>query len=231
MRRDPHARIVILLATILIAAGCSQSTSGRSVSAIRVTPAAAGQGGGALATQQLPRQIVRTGRMGLDVDRVSAARARLESAAAALGAQVERVVADKELHAEYDLRVPPDRLTALMDSAGALGKVKRREVSATDVTESVVDAEARLTSLRASRDRLRQLLDRATTVQDVITVERELARAQGDVESLEGRLAAMRGQVALSDLHVDIERRYVLGPLGVIGQGIGTLLARLFVWR
>jgi chromosome segregation ATPase len=169
--------------------------------------------------------------MYVEVTRLEPARARLEHALAALGGRVAYLRTNEDERAEYTLRVPGDRLDALMDSVATLGEVETRTVSATDVTEQVVDAEARLAALRATRDRLRQLLERASTVQDVVTVERELARVQGDLESLERRLNTLRGQVAFSELSVSLRRRPVLGPLGLLLQGAATLLGKLFVIR
>jgi hypothetical protein len=193
--------------------------------AVRPEAAAAGP------LAHISRQLVRRGRMDVEVVRLSAAQARLERALGTLGGRVAYLQTREDERAEYNLRVPADRLDALMDSVASLGEVETRTVSATDVTEQVVDAEARLSALRASRDRLRQLLERASTVQDVVTVERELARVQGELESLEGRLNALRGQVALSELSVSLRRRPVLGPLGLLLQGLGTLVAKLFVIR
>ena len=180
---------------------------------------------------QSGQQLVRRGRAEVQVDELPAARARLEGALSALGGRVASLQTNEDLRADYVVRVPGHRLDALMDSAAALGEVKERTVSAVDVTEQVIDAEARLAALRASRDRLRQLLDRAATVQDVISVERELARVQGELESLETRLNALRGQVAMSELILRLERRRVLGPLGLLLQGIGVVIGKLFVWR
>ncbi len=184
-----------------------------------------------MSSQIAPRELTRSGRVHATVERMDAARERLERAAAALGAQVSRLEAREERHAEYLLRVPPDRLEALMDSAAALGSVDVRTVVVEDVTEQVVDVEARLAALRASRDRLRQLLDRSASVTDVVAVERELARVQAEIESLEARLTALRGHVNLSDLTVQLEERRVLGPLGVVAVGLGQVVGKLFVWR
>jgi hypothetical protein len=180
---------------------------------------------------QSQRQLIRRGAMGLAVVELEPARARLERSAIALNAEVSRAEVTEDARAEYALRVPPERLEALMDSVAILGDVDSRTVSAEDVTEHVVDAEARLAALRASRDRLTQLLERATSVQDVISVERELARVQGEIESLDGRLQAMKGQVAMSELTVRMWRRPVLGPLGLLLSGAATLVEKLFVWR
>jgi len=147
-----------------------------------------------------PSGISRRGRIGVQVTSLGAASDRLERSANGFGAQVTRATVEERERAEYFIRVPPERLDALMDSVAALGDVESRSVGVEDVTERVIDAEARLNSLRASRDRLRQLLERAGTVQDVIAVERELARVQGEIQSLEARLTALRSQVALSEL-------------------------------
>jgi len=180
---------------------------------------------------QPSQQLVRRGRIGVQVTSLGVASDRLERSANGFGAQVTRATVEERERAEYFIRVPPDRLDALMDSVAALGDVEHRSVGVEDVTERVIDAEARLNSLRASRDRLRQLLERAGTVQDVIAVERELARVQGEIESLEARLAALRGQVALSELSVTLRQRPVLGPLGLLAAGLGTGVRKLFLWR
>ena len=198
-----------------------------------VTSAAVTSGAGALqvATVQPSRQLIRRGRIGVQVTSLAAASDRLERSAGGFDAQVTRATVEERERAEYLIRVPPDRLDALMDSVASLGEVENRSVGVEDVTDRVIDAEARLTSLRASRDRLRQLLERAGTVQDVIAVERELARIQAEIESLEARLAALRGQVALSELAVTLRQRPVLGPLGVVAAGLATGVRKLFLWR
>jgi hypothetical protein len=180
---------------------------------------------------QVARQLVRRGDIDVKVEDVLASRTRAERVLSALGGRIAWVRVYDDERANYSMLVPADRLDALMDSVAALGHVDMRSVSATDVTEQVIDTEARVGALRASRDRLRQLLDRATNVQDVVTVERELARVQGELESLEGRLNSLRGRVAMSELAASIVRRPVLGPLGLLAQGLASLITKLFVWR
>ena len=167
----------------------------------------------------------------MEVSSLGSARERVERFAGAAGAQIARATVEERDHAEYVIRVPPERLDPLMDSIATLGQVEHRSVGVEDVTERVVDAEARLSALRASRDRLRQLFERASTTQDVIAVERELARVQAEIESLEARLTSLRGQVALAELSVGLCQRPVLGPLGLLAAGIGHGLRKLVVWR
>ena len=116
-----------------------------------------------------------------------------------------------------------------MDSAATLGFVGERRVNLDDVTDQVVDAQGRLASLRASRDRIRSLMDRAGGMSDVLTLERELARVQAEIESLEGRLAAIQGAVALSEVNIRLEQKHELGPVSKVAVGLGRALKKLFV--
>ena len=216
--------LILLLA--LITSGCSLHQADPAMQ--RSTLAL--QKGVDPSSQSVPRQLIRRGGVDVTVDQVNDARLRFERAIAALNAQVATLHLAQDKRANYVVRVPPDKLEALMDSAAALGKPGRRNVSAEDVTDRVVDSEARLSVLRASRDRLKQLIERSASVSDVVTVERELARVQSELESLEARLNALRGAVALSELTVSIERRVVLGPLALIAQGIGSVIEKLFIW-
>jgi hypothetical protein len=220
-------------ACCLIAGGCrSHPGDGAGVGAARpVGDATAMILEPSASVAQQDRQIVRRGSMAIEVENVAAAQQRIESAVALLGGQVVQAQAREKDHAQYFLRVPSKALEALMDSVARVGAVTSRTVSAHDVTETVVDHEARLVTMRATRDRLRQLLDRATSIADVVSVERELARVQGELESLERRLNLLKSQVAMSDLSVDVRRRIVLGPLGLVFKGLGTVIGKLFVWR
>ena len=229
MRRKYVPLVALGIAPLLALGGCTQPMSPR---AAVVAPARAPSAEAASpATQPLPRQVIRSGRIEVTVEHLDDARRRLERAADALDAQVARLESREGASSEYQLRVRPDHLDAMMDSAAALGRAGGRTVSAEDVTDQVVDVEARLGALRASRDRLRQLMDRSANVGDVVAVERELARVQGELESLEGRLAALRGQVARSALIVRLQQRHVLGPLGLLAAGVGFVIQKLFVWR
>lgn len=127
------------------------------------------------------------------------------------------------------LRIPSDSLDAALDSLGALGKVRARTVFSDDVTEQVVDLEARVTNLRASRDRLRQLVGQATAVADVVAVERELTRVQGELDALEARLEYLRRSVTLAEVTVTARPALRLGPLGLLFGGVFRLIGALFV--
>lgn len=216
---------------LLLSAACSvatRPTASQTPQPAATLPVAPGT---PIVEQSSARQMIRRGGVSVAVDSVDAARRRVQRAAESLGAQVARLDANEETHAEILFRVPPAQLEPLMDSAAAVGRLEERTIGAEDVTDAIIDAEGRLASLQASRDRLRQLLDRAGSVPDVLTVERELARVQGDIESLQGRIAALRGQVAMSELTVRIDRRHVLGPVSAFFAGVGKLVGKLFVLR
>lgn len=180
---------------------------------------------------QLAQQLIRRGDMALEVEDVSATARRVERLATAMGGLVAQSQDDGKDDARVSLRVPQDRLDATMDSVARFGHVERRATNSTDVTEQMLDMDARIATLAATRDRLRQLLARAEAIRDVIEVERELQRVQAELESLDRRVTALRGQVAMSDLSVSIERRIVLGPVGQLFRAIGVGIGKLFVWR
>jgi hypothetical protein len=176
------------------------------------------------------RMLIRRAAMDVAVDEVARADARTQAMMVAFGGYVERAERS-EKYASFTLRVPEASLNALLDSLATLGKVGTRTVSAEDVTEQAIDLDARLQALLATRTRLRQLQETAKTVTEVIEVERELARVQGEVDSLEGRLKHLRSSAALAQVELSLRRRVVLGPLGVIAQGLGNFISKLFVLR
>lgn len=216
----------IILAMLLATAACSRAAETASVAP---ETAAGSIGGGGEARGE--RLLARRASIAVTVDDVARGRERATAVAGALGGHVQHATSSSDGRADLVLRVPAARLDAALDSMAALGDERRRTVGADDVTEESVDLDARLANLRALRDRLRQHLERATTVADVIAVERELARVQSELDALEARRAALRSSVAMARLEVALERRVVLGPLGLVLAGALRLVGKLFVWR
>ena len=228
-------RTSVIAVLLYASVACSTRTGGRPQSAmapapIPATAVVAGPSESTIGAVDATRLLVRRAALDVVVTDVARAAARAQSVAVATGGYVERGQRD-ERSASFTLRVPEGSLDAVLDSLATLGTVASRTVSAEDVTEQAIDLDARLKDLIASRDRLRQLHDRATTVAEVVAVERELSRVQGEVDSLEGRLKHLRGSAALAEVQVSIRQKVVLGPLGVVAQALGTVIAKLFVIR
>ena len=216
------------IAIVAVVTGCAHAaTASRTSLADVVVAQQAGDAPSAAET----RVLVRKAAIKIEVERVSTAIAAATALTARLGGYVESSAQQSEGSARLVLRVPSMSLDATLDSLGRIGKVKSRSVTATDVTEQARDLDARVATLRATRDRLRQLLERAASVSDIAAVETQLSRVQQDLESLEGRLKSLRTDVALSELTVDIERRHVLGPLGLVAVGLGWVVEKLFILR
>lgn len=133
--------------------------------------------------------------------------------------------------ADFTLRIPAPELNRFLDAVQRLGTTEERRVLSEDVTESSADLDARIENLAAVRDRLRSHLDRAGDIADIISVERELARVQTELDILEGRRGRMQRDVSYSVVSLQIERKRVLGPLGLVAAGAGWLLTRLIFIR
>ena len=105
------------------------------------------------------------------------------------------------------LRVPADRFTAVVDQIAGKGTDDRREISTQDVTEDVVDLDARITTQRARVESARRLLAQAKTINDLVSLENELGRREADLASLEGKKRRLADLTALSTITATL-----LGP-------------------
>ena len=103
------------------------------------------------------------------------------------------------------VRVPSENFDALVADARALGRVESAETNSRDVSDQLVDIEARLESLRAERDQLRTLYRQANTTDDVLAVQRELSDVQREIERLEAHQRSLEDRVAYSTLTLRLE--------------------------
>lgn len=175
------------------------------------------------------RLLVRSASMTIEVSNVSVTSERAIGVITQSGGFVQQSSADEEKKVSVVARVPEAQLDAVLDRLAELGDVTRRSLTAADVTDEVVDQEARLKNLVATRDTYRQLLDKAANVQDAVSVERELSRVQGEIDAMQAHVDSLRSRVALSEVRLNIEKEVVLGPLGYLGEGLWWLFSKLFV--
>lgn len=102
------------------------------------------------------------------------------------------------------VRVPAAKLDAILEEFRALGKVESLTISSSDVTLSVKDIEARISSLEVSVDRLLALLETAKTAADLVDIENALSQRQAELESLKSTLSYYKDAVAMSSITVTI---------------------------
>ncbi len=145
--------------------------------------------------------------MSLEVTNIDASVRQVESLAGRSGGWVESSEVFGEAgyrSATVRIRVPADRLSNGLDSLRAMGRVTDEGVSSTDVTERLIDNQARLTAWYAQEERLVTLLENAPTVEDIIQIEQRIAEVRSDIEHVEATQRDLTGRVATSLIIVNL---------------------------
>ena len=156
------------------------------------------------------RSIIYNGSLTVRVDDVEAKASQAIGMATAAGGFVggdKRM--DQETYAEATLilRVPAERFTATLDGIAGLGEQLSRDVNTEDVTEEVVDLDARIATQQARVASGRRLLASAKTLADLVMLEGEVAKREADLASLEARKRRLDDLTALSTITATL-----LGP-------------------
>ena len=101
-------------------------------------------------------------------------------------------------------RTPSGKLDSFLNDADSLGNVTNREEFTSDVTESYVDMEARLTSLRTEYDALLELLAKSESLEDIFRVQERLSEVRYQMESYEARLRSYDSKIEFSTVSLSI---------------------------
>lgn len=184
------------------------------------------------------RQLIRTVSLELAVDDVAQARKRAEALlASAPGSFVQALDSNhysRSLQVELTLRVPKDKLDALLGKLRALGTVQHENQSVEDVTHKYIDVDARLRNMAQTEQRLLTLLSASQGgLSDVLAVERELARIREESEVLTSEMRALKEQIGLSTLKLRLEQESAFepppslwSPLKNLWRDFGAILAQ-----
>ncbi|VVJ24005.1 Uncharacterised protein [Amycolatopsis camponoti] len=222
MRTRWRAALAITAVAFALA-GCSAAENGASSTAdsaggVAKVPAAPQQGTGAKGESKVTppqagatdRKLSRSARLDLTATKVVDVVAQARGIALGAGGYTGQESTGEDA-ATLSLAVPSDKLDPVLDQLSHLGtSLVKRELNTQDVTEQVVDVEARLTTQRKSVERIRALLSQATSVSDITSIESELTSRESALESLEQQRNSLAGSVAMATVAMSI--RSVAAP-------------------
>ncbi|MBY6350768.1 DUF4349 domain-containing protein [Rhodococcoides corynebacterioides] len=234
-RTAPTRRLaaVLCIAGMLAAAGCATrepdlGPGGESPDAGAVT--APGTDSGIALAEAAParsqvtptRQDVVNATVSLDADDPIGAADRAQALAEQRGGRVDSrtdspSVDDGPASAALTLRVPAAEVDAALDEFGTIGRVTAVGVDRTDVTDQVIDVDARIAALDATVTRLRDLLATASSTADLLAAETALADRQGELDSLRGQQQSLREQIDLATVSVRITETETASRGGIGG--------------
>lgn len=112
------------------------------------------------------------------------------------------------------LRVPGARLDEAVSRLRSLGVVTDESLHGEDVTDQMVDLDARLTNARNTEKRLTEVLrTRTGDLADVLAVERETARVREEIERLDAQRKNLEQRVSYATITLTVseERQAQLG--------------------
>lgn len=220
LRRTRHfgfiVGVVIMAGTLV---GCSASDSDSSsdpggVEGINEAPAEADagvvdEGGNGDVPRAPARALITTGSLYITVeDPIAAADAAVDvvqQAGGRIDARSESAPTERDGgSAVLTLRIPSDDLDPVVDELRELGEVDHYSTDSIDVSNQMTDLAARISTLRASTERIQSLLADASGIPDIITLEDELSRRQAELESLEAQQRGLKDEVSMSTIDLSL---------------------------
>ncbi len=166
---------------------------------------------------QSGRQLIVEAWVSLEVNEIDAIVRQVETVAVQRGGWIESadIVGEGGYRvANINVRVPAERFNNAMETLRALGRVTDEGVSSTDVTDRLIDNEARMMAWRVQEERLIVLLENAATVEDVIDIERRISEVRADIEHVAATQRSLNNRVAASLIRVSLHlpQRFAADP-------------------
>lgn len=102
------------------------------------------------------------------------------------------------------LRVPQADLEATLAAFRDLGDVTDQSIAAEDVSNQLVDLQARVRNLRKSEESLLEIMERSGSIADVLEVSRELSVVRESIERNDAQLKNLQNRVAYSTIELTL---------------------------
>ncbi|MCY7367650.1 MAG: DUF4349 domain-containing protein [Chamaesiphon sp.] len=178
----------------------------------------------AIATPQKP-QLVKTAELSLRLESIDKAMVQLRQIVRSKQGDIynfqdDRLPQNGRNHqATLMLKVPSIALESTLAEITKLGRVENQGIKSEDVSQQLVDTDARLKNLRQQEDLTRKIMDRSGSVKDILAVSKELAAIRDQIERLDATVKNLRQQVAYSTINLRIEESQSSLP---IADGFGV---------
>lgn len=104
-------------------------------------------------------------------------------------------------------RIPQNNLFSFLEDVSELGEVVSRSISGIDVTEKVIDLEARIRNAETIEVRLLELLNIAKNVDEILEVMKELSRIREEIEIMKAQLRNLDKSIAYSTVIIEISEK------------------------
>jgi predicted anti-sigma-YlaC factor YlaD len=157
--------------------------------------------------------VIRTAQITLTTPDFTKARVSLEDILKRHGGHIGNLTlgspADSGQTLQATLRVPASRLDACLAEIRKLGRVESEQQGGEEVTQQVVDLEARLGNARNTEQRLADILRRSTgKIMDVLAVEKEIDRVRGEIERMQAERKGLADRIDFATLEVRVNEEY-----------------------
>lgn len=160
------------------------------------------------------RAFVSNAAMTVRTDDLSAVKASAIAAVESAGGGLfgEESSFDGDAKAVLTFKVPPERFRETLTTLERLGDLQTQAVSTSDVTDQVIDLDARISAATASLDRTRVMLDNASSLAEVTTLDSEVSRRQADLEKLIGQRQTLGDRTELATIVLTVVRPEAPAP-------------------
>ncbi|CAN5469680.1 DUF4349 domain-containing protein [soil metagenome] len=194
------------------------------------------------------RKVIRTATISVRVDDIEKAEKVVNQSVNKVGGFVDNAtssdLASDNPKMDIRVRIPVAQFDNIISGFEKLGVRLGKSISSQDVTEQVVDMDARLKSMVAEEDSIRAMLKNAHDMNSVIALQDKLVEIRSAIESLAGQRKSLASQAAFSTITLTLQQSATInaapkdpnwltqawgestGSLGGVARG----LAVLFVW-
>jgi len=157
------------------------------------------------------RVIIRSATLSLRVDKVDAAEKRANSIVADAGGYVDSVsstdLATSDPKIDIRARIPVAKFDQVLQRLESLGVRLSKTIQGQDVTEKVVDFDARLKTMSAQEEVYRNMLRRVSSLEASTQLQDKLMNLRAEIESIQGQRKSLASAAALSTIELTLQQQ------------------------
>ncbi len=187
------------------AAGAAYETADRAFSGNGYNPEASAKAENSKSsTQPVNRKIIFKGSISLEVESLEQTQSAVQKWVRDFGGYISESSMGAR-SANFTTRIPSSSFDVAMEQAGNFGKILRKNIESTDVTDEFYDLQTRIETKKVLVERLQSYLKNANSVKDMMEIETRVNEVTSDLESMQGQMSRLSGKVDFATVTISAE--------------------------
>ena len=148
------------------------------------------------------KKLIKTGNVDIEVQSLSQTILAVEQMVGQFGGYISNTN-ETQSNVYLTVQIPSENFDSVINLVGDFGKIRRKNIYTSDVTDQYYDLETRLLTKRELLKKLQGYLKNASNMDEILKIETKISDVTSELEVMQGQMNRLSKQISFSTITIN----------------------------